>query len=93
MLAQRTPDGYRFTGAVLGCALRVELTLHEDGTESVALCGSDSRLQLPREQMPHGSIARLIGPQQWADFQRLRDRGFVQMILDAPGCEHKLPFM
>lgn len=91
MHAQRTPHGYRFTGTVLGCALRVELMLGNDGTETVALCASDPRLRLVRDHVPSGSIARLIGPQQWAEFERLREKGFSQMILDAPGCEDDLP--
>jgi len=80
--AERVPYGFLFTCAVADSSLRVELRLCEDGTEFIAVCADRPLLRLPPEQVPSGTIERCLGDELWAEFGRLRRRGFGKVCIE-----------
>lgn len=81
MFVRREDHGFVFSCSTVNGPFSVRLTLADDGTEELLTVVHGLDLDLPVVPLNSGSIARVLGPEYWRTFQRMRDCGHELICL------------
>lgn len=81
MYVSRVDHGFAFFCPTNNGPFTVQMILADNGSEELQTAVREVDLSLPAVPLDSGTIARLLGPEHWARFLRLRDTGHEQMFL------------
>jgi len=77
----RVNHGFRFSCPTATELFEVRMTLHDDGSEKLHTVVRETNLNLSAARLDSGSVERLLGPNRWKAFLRLRSSGHKEMLL------------
>ena len=82
MIATKVKEGYKLESPTIDGVFVVKMTLNDTGEESIEICSGRAGVCFPVQKLNPGTIEKIVGPQRWRFFQKLKEEGVDRMFLD-----------
>ncbi len=89
MQVMKVDGDYEFTCPTVDGEFIVKLILTADGEERLNTQPSNAPVTFPPRVLEQGTIRKAIGEERWENFERMREKDFPVMFIDA----HKKGFV
>ncbi len=83
MHVKKVNGDYEFTCSTINGEFIVKMILTENGEEKLNTQPLEVPEVFPVNNLEPGTIEKAIGKERWENFQRMKDKGFDMMFIDA----------
>jgi hypothetical protein len=82
MIAKRVEGGYQLECPSINGIFVVKLTVSDGGEEKAETCTTKLKFCLTPQELPPGTIEKIIGLKRWKLFIEMKEKGIEKMFID-----------